>query len=324
MVVGDQDPHGLHLPRPSRHRYCYRHAAAEPLCRFPAATRSAKSPPTSSARSRMPPIPSPRPVWSKVKPRPSSATLSATAVALAAQGRPARARRPSGGPRSRAPPGRRGRRRAGRPAGSVAELALGLEARPRPRPGGRARARGRRAPPRGRGRRAPSGAAGARASSSSCIAWLASARISASSPASSGGAFSRAASRRSSKPVSDWLTSSWRSRATRARSSSWAVERRARGAPSLGLEPLEHADERLVQARDLLGPPRVGAGAQVGAGAREVGALHLVDELLQRLEAPLDQEHVEEDRERDREPEHERRPAGVWTGPRPGWRRSPR
>ena len=38
----------------------------------------------------------------------------------------------------------------------------------------------------------------------------------------SGGAFSRAASRRSSTPVSDWLTSSWRSRATRARSSSCA------------------------------------------------------------------------------------------------------
>ena len=56
--------------------------------------------------------------------------------------------------------------------------------------------------------------------SSSCIARLASPRISASSAASSGGAFSRAASSRSRRPVSDWLTSSWRSRAMRARSSS--------------------------------------------------------------------------------------------------------
>ena len=51
-----------------------------------------------------------------------------------------------------------------------------------------------------------------------------------------GGAFSRAASSRSSRPVSDWLTSSWRSRATRARSSSCAasaaLEARRRSASS--------------------------------------------------------------------------------------------
>ncbi len=57
---------------------------------------------------------------------------------------------------------------------------------------------------------------------SSCIAWLAIPLVSASSRSTSGGAFSRAASRCSSTPVSDWLTSSWRSRATRARSSSIA------------------------------------------------------------------------------------------------------
>ena len=58
---------------------------------------------------------------------------------------------------------------------------------------------------------------------SSSIAWLASAFVSASSCASSTGALTRAASRRRSSAVSDWLTSSWRSRATRARSSSWAA-----------------------------------------------------------------------------------------------------
>ena len=59
---------------------------------------------------------------------------------------------------------------------------------------------------------------------------------SASSPASSGGAFSRIASSRSSSPVSDWLTSSCRSRAIRARSSSCAsraaLEARRRSASS--------------------------------------------------------------------------------------------
>ncbi len=179
------------------------------------------SPPTSSARSRMPPIPRPRSDSSKAKPRPSSATSSSTP--------------PSASRRSRtsirlgaAVAGGVGERLLGDPVddqlGVVAEvgevaldLELGVDLAP-----ARAARPGRRSPPPGRGRRARSGAAGgrgraARASPGWRALWSRRARAS-----SSGGAASRAASSRSSSPVSDWLTSSWRSRATRARSSSWA------------------------------------------------------------------------------------------------------
>ena len=75
-----------------------------------------------------------------------------------------------------------------------------------------------------------------------------------------------AASRRSSSPVSDWLTSSWRSRATRARSSSWARSATVAGPPALGLEALEHPAEGAVQAlRPPPGRPIVLELAQVRA-----------------------------------------------------------
>ena len=125
--------------------------------------------------------------------------------------------------------------------------------------------------------------------SSSCIAWLASARISASSAARLGGAFSRAASSRkqqAGKRLVDLIVE------VPGDPGPLLLLRReggVGGAPALRLEPLEHPREGVVQSGDLL---RVGGGAdraQVRARARQVGALHLVDQLLERLEAALDQ-----------------------------------
>ena len=133
---------------------------------------------------------------------------------------PRSARRRCGGRRWRAPPGRPGRRPAGR-----RRRGRRSRRRRRARPRRSPRPSCSTCPPIAAARPRSSSAVGRswRASeSSSRIAWLASALVSASSASSSGGAASRTASSRSSRPVSDWFTSSWRSRATRARSSSWA------------------------------------------------------------------------------------------------------
>ena len=74
----------------------------------------------------------------------------------------------------------------------------------------------------GRGRRARSGRSWRASCSSSFIAWFTSRFSSPSSSASSGGAECESASSRSRIAVSAWFTSSWRSRASRRRSSSWA------------------------------------------------------------------------------------------------------
>src|SRR6266511_2839386 len=84
------------------------------------------------------------------------------------------------------------------------------------------------------------------------------------------------------------------------------LECRARGTPALRVEPLQHAPERDLEALDLLGlRSTVHQSAEVDAGARQVGLLHRLDESLQRLEALLDHEQVDEDRQGDREPEDE-------------------
>ena len=143
VVVGDQDLHGVSSVSAaiasSPYRPVDRHREPNPRARRPAATRSrtrrrpaARARACRRSRARAP-------AWSKVKPRPSSATVSSTRSPVAPRVRPRRARRPSGGRRSRAPPGRPGRRRAARPAGRRREVALGLEAGARSRPGGRAR-----------------------------------------------------------------------------------------------------------------------------------------------------------------------------------------
>ena len=138
------------------------------------------SPPTSSARSRIPAIPRPRSDSSKAKPRPSSATSSVdAAVRRAAAAAPRSGRRRCGGRRWRAPPGRPGRRPAGR-------RRRGRRSRPRRR----TRPRSRRAPscstwPAIAAARPRSSSAVGRSwrarESSSRIAWLASALVSASS-----------------------------------------------------------------------------------------------------------------------------------------------
>ena len=51
------------------------------------------------------------------------------------------------------------------------------------------------------------------------------------------------------------------------------------------------------------GPPGSVALTQIGSGPGQVGALHLVDDPLQRSEPALEERDVEDDRERDREPE---------------------
>ena len=48
--------------------------------------------------------------------------------------------------------------------------------------------------------------------------------------------------------------------------------------------------ERVVETLDLLRAAELAGLAQVRARPREVGALHLVDEALERTEAPLQQE----------------------------------
>ena len=129
--------------------------------------------------------------------------------------------RRSGATRSRAPPARPGRPRPGRRATG---RRAGDPPRSWPAPGraGRSRARACAAPPRGRGRRAPWGAAGGRGRAARPSPGRRARFTSASWAFSSGGASWAAASMRSSRAVSDWLTSSCRSRAMRLRSSSWA------------------------------------------------------------------------------------------------------
>jgi hypothetical protein len=83
------------------------------------------------------------------------------------------------------------------------------------------------------------------------------------------------------------------------------LQRRTGGAAALGLEALEHPDERVMQPLDLLGAARALGEPEVRSGAGEVGALHLVDEVLERLEAALKQEQIEDDRRQDREPQHD-------------------
>ena len=69
-------------------------------------------------------------------------------------------------------------------------------------------------------------------------------------------------------PVSDWLTSSWRSRATRARSSSWACSAALPGPPPLGFEAPHHPQEGELDPLHLLGladaVDRVAAAAAPG------------------------------------------------------------
>ena len=246
------------------------------------------------SRARVPP-------WSKLKPPPSSATRELDA------GRP-RGRADvdvlapaSAEPRWRAPPGRPGRRRAGRRPGARRARPR-LERRARCRPARRARAT---CPASAAFRPRSSSAVGRswRASVQQLLHRLVGERLRSrrARRRAPGGAFSRAASSRSSKPVSDWLTSSWRSRATRARSSSWAssaaLEVRRRSASSRSSMRANAWCRRSTSS----GPPARSRRPQVGAGRREVGALHLVDEALQRPEAALQQEDVEEDRQRDRE-----------------------
>ena len=135
----------------------------------------------------------------------------------------------------------------------------------------------------------------------------------------------RMASRRSRSPVSDWLTSSWRSRAMRARSSSWAA--------SAALEVRRRSVSRRSSMRrnawwrrsHLLGAAELARLGEVGAGAGEVGPLHLVHEPLERAEPPLQEEDVDEDREGDGEAQDQRRLGlGREVDARDSRRRSPR
>ncbi len=142
---------------------------------------------------------------------------------------------------------------------------------------------------------------------SSCIAWLASAFVSSISRSSSGGACSRTASSRRSRPVSDWFTSSWRSRAIAGALLLLGGQRGARSAAALGLKAFEHATEGLVEALDLLGLANAYRLAEVGPGPGEVRTLHLIDEALERPKPALEEEHVDQDREGNRQTQDEPR-----------------
>jgi hypothetical protein len=118
--------------------------------------------------------------------------------------------------------------------------------------------------------------------------------VSASSASSSGGAASRAASSRSSSPVSDWLTSSWRSRDPRPLLL-LGLQRRRPGPPPLRFEAPHHPQEGELDPLHLLGlADPVDRGGEEGAGPREVDFLHLLDQVLERGEAATQQQLVDD------------------------------
>ncbi len=140
---------------------------------------------------------------------------------------------------------------------------------------------------------------------SSCIAWFARAFVSSISCASSYGAWARTASSRRSRPVSDWFTSSWRSRAMRARSSSCAasaaLDVRRRSVSRRSSIPRNVRCSRSTSSGSRWPARRL----KVRARSRQVGALHLVDQALEGPQAALEQIHVHRDAKRDREPQYE-------------------
>ena len=119
--------------------------------------------------------------------------------------------------------------------------------------------------------------------SSSSIAWVASVWISLSSERSPGGTSSAAACRRSRIAVSAWLTSSCRSCAMRARSSSWARMTARPASTALLLEAGEHAVEVGGQALDLARRASGGRAAR-WPGRGEVDALHRLEQAVERGE----------------------------------------
>ena len=148
--------------------------------------------------------------------------------------------------------------------------------------------------------------------SSSSIAWFTSRLSSVSSSTRSGGLSWASASRRSRIAVSAWFTSSWRSRASRRRSSSCArmtsVPERRRSSSMRSSRRLKELDEPV----DLLG--RVGRGELVGGRLGGVDPLDPLDQALERREAALEHPEVHAEREHDREREDQELPALVADG----------
>ena len=160
----------------------------------------------------------------------------------------------------------------------------------------------RRAAPRPRSSRATGRSSRARRTSSP-MACVATPCVSRSSARNSGGASWAVASRRSRTPVSAWLASSCRSRARRARSPSWAW--------STAVAVRSRSDSRRSSMRSKARCRRATSSTlAVGiAGARvapaEGDALHRVDELLERREAPAQEPAVDEHHRQERGDEHE-------------------
>ena len=111
--------------------------------------------------------------------------------------------------------------------------------------------------------------------------------------------------------VSAWFTSSWRSRATRRRSSSWARRTSLPARCALLVHALEQALEGLGEALDLLG--RVPGELERG-GLGRVDPLDPADQVLERPEAPLQHPDVHAEREEDHQREHDELPALVAHG----------
>ena len=147
---------------------------------------------------------------------------------------------------------------------------------------------------------------------SSSIAWFTSRFSSVTSATCSGGLSWASASSRSRIAVSAWFTSSWRSRASRRRSSSCArmasVPERRRSSSMRSSRPLKELDEPV----DLL--DRVRVGELVAGRLGGVDPLDPLDQALERREAALEHPQVHAQREHDREREDQELPALVGDG----------
>ena len=264
VVVGDEQPHRAIAPRAR--------TVSSTVVPPPGVETISRRPPASIARSRMPSRPEP----------PSRSRSGGEAVAVVDDRHRAAARRCSPSTVTltvaRVGVARDVRQRLLHDAVDDELLDL-AEQRPRP-VGGEAR---RDAPAlaerrdlraqggqRGRGRRARRGAARGPGRAARPSPGRRAAGSRRAPRRSSGGACSAVAARRSETAASAWLTSSCRSRATRARSASWARSTAVGAAGALGLQALEHAVEGVAQPGDVggLAVLRLGAHARARRGRR--------------------------------------------------------
>ena len=252
--------------RPSSSPVIYRHAEPNPCADSRAATRS-RGRRRRAARARAcPPMPEPAARLVEGEAAPVVGDASARRRRPRDAGGPGRARPPRAGRRSRAPPGRRGRRRAGRPSGRSRERrpsASKLGAIPLWRPSSLDVAGERRLEAEVVERGRPQ-LAGERRAAPASPGWRAP-RISASSRGELGRRLLAHRLEAQQQPGQRLVDLVVEVAGDPGALLLLGVERGARGAPALGLEPLEHAAERQVQALDLLGPA---AGSARRAGWR--------------------------------------------------------